>query len=130
MATRYKSFGVAAGAGFVAPEFECVQTSTTSGTFVTVLNITGGGFYYLINAFVSDLAGEIRITVDGYTGTFTLSTSLNQIRHTLVSDDSSIWGIGSSGTNTSKLWFQDNLLVELRKTTGATAYCKIDYGKV
>ncbi|MBA7624762.1 hypothetical protein ES703_32174 [subsurface metagenome] len=117
---------ISAGVAFEAPEFECVQANTNSNVFVTVVEITGSGCFYMINSVMSDLSGEIRVTVDGIVTTKSIETTAyaitwNRYAHT-AGPFEVLTGRGIG------VFFQNNLKVEYRVTTGTTIYTKVRYG--
>ena len=117
---------------FTIPQTKFVQASTGSGTFVTVLSVTGSGILYNITV-KTDLYGEIRITIDGLVFTLGIGSPavgnlLIFTRQASVSYTLDIYTT-SYGKPAVQIEFQDELKVEIRKTTATTIYGKVQYGE-
>ena len=112
------------------PEHEFINVNSTSGTFVTVLNITGSGILYWGMARCETDTGEIRITIDGYIQTFILTGNTTYV--ICFDPDSTINQIFYLGSASSvkgmPIWFQDNFLWEHRKVLGTLVQSKLHYG--
>jgi len=128
MSTRIIDFSVPTGVAFTAPEFEFIQANTNSDTFVTVLEITGGGRVYLIGTTMSDLAGEIRTTIDGIVTTKAVAADLRYMTWHRYAHVSGTFEFIAAGGGIVSCYFQDNFKVEHRVTTGVTVYTKVHYG--
>ena len=112
------------------PEFERIYATTTSKTFVTVLDITGSGIIdWALFKSTTD-TGEFRITIDGYTDTVTIAAGTTYALG--LNADASVTNIFSVVLNYNAyhnlIWFQDNLLVEHRVVAGTVMSSKILYG--
>ncbi len=117
------------GVAFTAPEFETVQSSTNSGSFVTLLDITGGGRLYWLNLEGDGGNGEVKLTIDGYVETDVITATVCFIRMESLASTAGFWERGSSrNAYYFMAYFQDNLKIEYRKTTAVNLYAKAVYG--
>jgi hypothetical protein len=110
--------------------FSLAEGNTTSGVFVTLLDINQSGIINWIIAQNTTNNNEIRITIDGITETITLTgTSINQIALNYDSTIANIFQFYTASVYVEKpIYFKSHFKFEYRTTVGTKINAKILYG--
>jgi len=95
-----------------------------------LLSVTGSGYCNLLFMKMSDLAGEVKVTIDGYSETHTIDLNAYVCMLTRYQNNADFWFFRYLQTQVFRMYFQNEFKVEFRKTTGTTAYAKCLYGVI
>ena len=110
-------------------EYEELQVSTNSGTFVTVLDSLTGGKIHWIGAGSNTADNEIRVTIDGITETFQIANVYKTITFNLDPQSALCFNIGVWGIENRMMFYKNQFKVEIRANIAGTCYANLAFSE-